>query len=149
MRSTVDFLDAVKSRHSLPSDYALAPFLGITKQEVSKLRNGKVYLGDSTALQVAKLLEIDPAEVIASAYFERAKRPEEKAVWQSIMKRLGGAAACVVLGLSLVTPPPAQASESPALKIMLNLRRRRRKTPYCFPDRLFARFLGFTPPKYI
>lgn len=122
MNTTLEFLDAVKARHSLPSDYALAPILGITKQEVSKLRNQKAYLGNQTAIQVAKLLELDPAEVLASAHAERAKCPEEKAAWQSIMERLGGAAACALLGVALVSPSPSEAApvapEQPALKIM-------------------------------
>lgn len=114
MRTTVDFLDAVKARHSLPSDYALAPYLGITRAQVSRLRNQKDYLGDSTALTVAKLLELDPAEVVAAAHAERAKTPDKKAMWESIMERLGRAAACALLGLALAAPAPsAQASESP------------------------------------
>lgn len=126
MNTTLHFLDAVKARHAIASDYKLARYLGITQQEVSKLRNQKAFLGDSTALQVAKLLEMDPAEVIAAAHAERAKNPEEKAVWRSIMERLGGAAACALLGVALVSPSPSQAAqtapEKPALKIMLNAR---------------------------
>lgn len=124
MRTTVDFLDAVKARHALPSDYSLAPVLGITRAEVSRLRNRKSALGDSTALQVAKLLDIDPAQVIASAHAERAKHPEEKAVWQSITERLAGLAVCVLIGVALFSTAPSEASfltlENTALMIMSN-----------------------------
>ena len=116
MRTTLDFLDAVKARHSLPSDYSLAPLLGITKQEVSKLRNRKAFLGDQTALRVAELLEIDPAEVLSAVHAERAKNPKEKAAWASMFERLTSAAACAVLGLALAAPAPtAQAAERAAL----------------------------------
>lgn len=61
MHTTTDFLDEVKDRLNLPSDYALAGALGVTRAAVSKLRNGKDSLGDTTALKVAELLDVDPA----------------------------------------------------------------------------------------
>jgi hypothetical protein len=111
MQTTLTFLDAVKARHSVPSHYALAKKLGCTHQTVSKYRLRKDFLGDSTAIKVAELLEIDPAIVIASAHAERAKKDDERAAWESIVRRLGGAAALVVVGLfALLAPPPANAS---------------------------------------
>lgn len=35
---TADFLDALRSRYAIPSDYALAPMLGVTRQQVSRYR---------------------------------------------------------------------------------------------------------------
>lgn len=114
MNTTCGFLDAIKTRHSLPSDYALAKALGITHQMVSGYRAGKVFLGDSTAIQVGKLLEIDPAIVTAAAHLERAKKDDEKAVWNSILEKLGGLAALVLIGIGgLTAAPPAQASAGP------------------------------------
>lgn len=89
MTSTVEFLDAVKARRGGISDYALAPILGITRAQVSKMRVGKDFLSDRTALKVAELLEMEPAAVVASAHAERAKTPEEKTFWASIYQRFG------------------------------------------------------------
>lgn len=112
MNGTCEFLDALKARYCLPSDYALAKKLGLTHQTVSKYRLGKDFLGDSTALRVAELLEIDPAIVIASVHAERSKIAAEKAVWESIIERLGGAAAAVLLGIGLAgSPGPAAAAD--------------------------------------
>lgn len=88
MRTTTEFLDAVKCLKELNSDYSLAPVLGITRSQVSRFRNGKDFLGDSTAIKIAELLEIDPAFVIACAHAERAKESTEKAVWQGLAARL-------------------------------------------------------------
>lgn len=111
MKTTCDFLDAIKARHGLQSDYALAAKLGMTLAAISKYRNRKDPMGDSTAIKVAELLEIDPAIVTAAAHLERAKKDDEKAVWNSILEKLGGLAALVLLGIGgLTAAPPAQAS---------------------------------------
>jgi hypothetical protein len=126
MTRTVEFLDAVKSRHHVGSDYALRTLLQVSKQTISRYRNGEDYLGDIPAARVAELLEIDPGYVVACAHAERAKKPEEKAIWQHIMQKLGGAAALVLIGLGgLSAPSPAQASPASAsepISIMSNRR---------------------------
>lgn len=131
MTTTCDFLDAIKARHGLPSDYALAAKIGITRSSVSRLRNHKDTLGDSTAIKVAELLEIDAGYVAACAHAERAKRADEKALWQSIMQKLGSAAALVLIGIGgLSAPSPAQADEhqrNDGIGIMSNRRRNRRQ----------------------
>lgn len=84
MKTTVEFLDAVKACSNVPSDYALASVLGITRSQVSKLRLGKDFLGDSTAMRVANVLKIDPRYVVACAHAERAKQADERALWLDI-----------------------------------------------------------------
>lgn len=127
MKTTVEFLDAIKARYNLPSDYALAPYLGVTRSSVSRLRNKQDFLGDSTALRVAELLDLDPGVVAAAAHAERARQPAEKAMWEDVWKKLGGLAATVAIGVGLVgAPSPTQASESsevsanPLICIMLH-----------------------------
>lgn len=112
MQTTIEFLDALKAKHGGISDYAIAPMLGITRGAVSKYRVGKDYLGDSTAIRVAELLEIDPAIVIASVHAERSKSEKEKAVWREILEKLGGVAASVVIGIASYTLPVHQAEAS-------------------------------------
>ncbi len=128
MHTTCEFLDAVKARHALQSDYALAKTLGVTHQMTSGYRAGKVFLGDSTAIKVANLLEIDPAIVIAAVHGERAKRPDEKAVWHAMLERLSGVAATVLIGVTALLPaPPAEAATGqnnpPEIGIMSTRRR--------------------------
>lgn len=125
MSTTCAFLDAVKVRKALPSDYALAAELGITRSAVSRLRNRKDFFGDSTAIRVAELLEIDPAIVVAAAHAERAKKPEERAVWESMIQKLGGVAASVLIGIGAMSAPSptdaASTSQSEPMRIMLNV----------------------------
>jgi hypothetical protein len=123
MNTTCDFLDAIKARHGVPSDYALAKTLGVTQQMISRYRTGRDFLSDSVAIQVAKLLELEPAVIIAAVHCERAKKPDEKAVWNTIFEKLGGIAAALFIGIGgMSAPSPAQASPTvqhgPAIGIM-------------------------------
>lgn len=128
MTTTIAFLDAVKARLNMPSDYALAKKLGCTHQTVSKYRVGKDFLGDTTAIRVAELLEMDPGIVIAAAHAERAKKPEERRVWEAIIQKLGGAAALVLIGIGAISAPaPAQASEAAQCVLCKTGRRASRK----------------------
>lgn len=110
MKTTIDFLAAVKARHSITSDYSLAPLLGISRQAVSLLQNGKDFMGETTAIRVAELLEIDAGYVMACAAAERSKNASARAAWETIIARLGGAAASILVGLALgAAPSPAPA----------------------------------------
>lgn len=86
--TTVDYLDRVKARHGLTSDYALAKLLGLTRASVSLLRSGRNRPDDSTAIKIAHLLGVDPGLVVAQAHADRAKTPEERAVWESIISMM-------------------------------------------------------------
>lgn len=130
MTTTVEFLDAIKARHGLPSDYALAAKLGTTRSCISNYRSRRSHLDDSTAIHVANLLEMEAGYVMACAHAERAKSDAERTAWKSIMQKLGGAAALVLIGLGgLSAPSPAHAAPVQAtdgLCIMSNRRKGRR-----------------------
>lgn len=134
MKTTIEFLDALKSRNGGASDYAIAKILGLTRGGVSSYRTGRSFFDDSTAIKVAKLLEISPAFVIAAVHSERAKSEEEKTVWRDIFEKFGGIAASVVIGVSAYTLPApsayAASIESPTLYIMLNRFRRYKKSAF-------------------
>ncbi|MBZ0105543.1 MAG: hypothetical protein K8H84_07910 [Sulfuricella denitrificans] len=109
MNTTIDFLDAVKAKHGLVSDYALAKELGVRQSCIGNYRAKRSYLDDLMAVKVAEALEIDPMYVIASANAERSKKAEEKKVWTDILEKLGGLAASVVIGLALTALPSPSA----------------------------------------
>ena len=110
MRTTIEFLDALKAKTGAASDYALAPKLGCTRAAISNYRNGRSYFDDETCLRAASILEIEPFIVLAAVHAERAKTEPEKAAWKSMFERLGGMAAAVVLGISMQSPTPSQAA---------------------------------------
>lgn len=112
MKTTPEFLDAIKACKGVDSDYAISKLLGCTRSAVSKYRLGRAHFDDPTAMKVADLLGIDPGYVIACAHGERAKTAEEKAVWTSMMEKLGGLAAMLLLAPALLMSPEAKASVS-------------------------------------
>jgi transcriptional regulator with XRE-family HTH domain len=87
--TSLEYLDAVKTRLGIVSDYALAARLGVTRSAVSKFQKGAVF-GDDVALTVAEILQINPLTVIAAANAERAKTPEQKARWEGYMEKFSG-----------------------------------------------------------
>jgi hypothetical protein len=87
MKTTIEFLDAVKEKLGLSSDYALAKRLGFSLSSVSSYRTGRRVLDDDAALTVALALETHPFNVIAAVNAERAKTPEQRARWSGVMEK--------------------------------------------------------------
>ena len=87
MKTTIEFLDAVKAKLGIESDYALAKRLGFPLSTVSNYRTGRRVLDDDAALSVANVLDVHPFVVIASANAERAKTPEQRERWSSVMEK--------------------------------------------------------------
>lgn len=88
MKTTAQYLDAVKERLHLPSDYALAKYWHVSKQDISEYRSGKRTLGEDRAIAVAHILGINPAEPLISSHAERAKSEEAKKVWIDLMDKI-------------------------------------------------------------
>ena len=127
---TVEYLDELKRRYGISSDYKLAKLIGITYQAVSQYRNKGTTLRDDVALKVAELLELPPGKVLADMQAERAKDARVRDAWRQIAARMADAAAWagvvilagvfgVVFGLlpskaeagQSVAPSPAPAAE--------------------------------------
>ena len=108
-KTTVEFLDAISAQEGDCSDYRLAKLLGLKQQQVSNYRNKGGTFSDGTAIRAAELLKIDPAYILLCMHQERAKEPEEKAVWASMLERLGGLAASFALVFFCATPTPSHA----------------------------------------
>lgn len=87
MKTTIEWLDAVKARLDLPSDYAAAKVLGVTRQSASGWLNGRQTFDDEVCLRVAEILEVDPFEVLANIKIERIKDEERRAVWTRALEK--------------------------------------------------------------
>lgn len=85
---TTEYLDAIKARHGLPSDYALAKLMNCSRSGISGYRSGRTTFDDATARRVADLLDLDAVEVVIAAHAERAKAPEDRALWERALSRL-------------------------------------------------------------
>ncbi|KFX61032.1 helix-turn-helix domain-containing protein [Paraburkholderia fungorum] len=81
MKTTVEYLDALREKLHLPSDYAAAKVLGVTPSTVSKYRLGRSVFDEKVAIQAAELIGIDPLEVISACKAESASDDHIRAVW--------------------------------------------------------------------
>lgn len=113
---TPELLDAARARARIPSDYALAARLGVTRATVSGWRNCRGVPDATHAATLADLAELDWPAVFASLELQRAELAHldaQVSAWRSILQRIGGAAAAVVMvaGLGAV-PSPSQAAQA-------------------------------------
>ena len=81
---TIEYMAAVKKHLHIDSDYALAKALAVTKQTVSRYAQGKGYFDDEIAARVATILGINPGIVVLDIHRERAKTPQDVALWNDI-----------------------------------------------------------------
>jgi transcriptional regulator with XRE-family HTH domain len=93
MKTTRDYLDAIKVKLDIPSDYATAKALGVTRAAVSRWRLCKATPDDLTCAKIAEILGIEPIEVIAAINFERSTDEHARAVWESIWGKAAAATA--------------------------------------------------------
>lgn len=129
MKTTAQFLDLLRLKLDLPSDGQLADHLGMHRQHVSRYRTLNGTFDDAMAMRIADILGTDPAFVVACMHAQRAKRTEEKKLWERIADSMAAIAAVLVLTVTLYpTASPTSpenglllASSSPALYIMSNL----------------------------
>ncbi len=89
MKAIKRYLDLAIARHALRSDYGLAKKLGVRPSHISNYRNGRSCPDDKMAARLAKLLEIDPLEIVAVANYDRAVRTENlvsRRLWHRLYK---------------------------------------------------------------
>lgn len=87
MKTTADFLDALRVKLEVPSDYALGTKMQMHRQQMSRYRTLNSTFDDAMSLRVAEILELEPAFVVACMHHQRAKEPAEKTLWQNIAER--------------------------------------------------------------
>lgn len=121
MRTTVEYLDALKRRYGIVSDYGLAKLIGCVRQSISNYRAKRSTLDPLTAARVAKLLDAPVLQVIAHCEAERARSPAALALWQKVAAEAGAAA-------PRPAPPPLELTAPPS-RTTPRRRRRRRKSP--------------------
>lgn len=99
MKTAAEYLDAIKESKGIASDYQLAKMLGWSRPRISHYRSGIHHFDEAGALQVAELLDLDPAAVLLDSLYSRAHSPAARAAFGSIRERItapGGSALCEV-----------------------------------------------------
>ena len=112
--SIPQLLDMAKEKHGLRSDRQLAIRLGLSFTAVTPYRTKGVIPDDLTALRLAKLCGLEPAEVLLTCHLLRAKqvaegKPVEK-VYADLLAMIRKSAAAALLALSLMGSAPSPAS---------------------------------------
>lgn len=95
-----EYLDAVKARLSVTSDYELAKRLGVGNGRIVQMRTGDRPIPVDIAFKIAITLEIDPATVVADLESQREKNPQRREFWAGFISRARLAA--VLLACTLV-----------------------------------------------
>ncbi|MFM0206931.1 DUF3693 domain-containing protein [Paraburkholderia sediminicola] len=128
MKTTIQYLDAVKKKLDLPSDYAAAKALGVTRAAVSRYRNSLGTFDEAVAMRAAEILNVDPLEVISACKAESAHDERIRKVWVNIWGKATGAATTVAVTVFIAglaaAPSPARSApvsaESATLYLMSN-----------------------------
>jgi transcriptional regulator with XRE-family HTH domain len=139
--SPEDFLNALRERLELRSDYQVAIRLGVSHQAVTRYRKGDTGFDETIAGRVADLLDVTHAYVMAKMEEHRARTEAARGAWAEAAEqlRLAGikakktgfrvlAAFAIGAGASSA-PPPASAAPSSAQGVqsvcIMSTRRRR------------------------
>lgn len=105
-----EWIDRVKAAKGWESDYRVAKELSLSRQTVSGYRGKIPTMDEETSMKVAHVLELNPAVILADQAMERARNDEARQAWQTILERLGGLAAGVLIVVGLTLPPPSAAA---------------------------------------
>ncbi len=99
MFSIAEFLDSVKARASIDSDYRLAKVIGKSHQVISNYRKGKSLPNESVIEQLCALSGDDPDFVAAQIQAARSPDGPARMMWSRIAARLSGAATTAILSV--------------------------------------------------
>lgn len=127
---TVEFLDAVKARHKLATDYKLAKFLGWNPARIAQYRISPRELDDEGCVQIATALGLPPPYVMACVAAARAKDAAIKKHWLAAARLLKTGTAAVILvtaGMLAQNAPSASAGFGGGQFDDLYIMRRRRR----------------------
>jgi len=86
--NTPEYLDLLRKKLGLPSDYALQKPLAVSKSQLSSYRTGKDSLSDAMCVRVAELCNLPIGQVLLDAHIERSKTPEVKAAWRAMAEKI-------------------------------------------------------------
>ena len=112
MKTAAQYLDDIRIKHGLTSDYQIKKMTGWSSARLSIWRNGRSHFDDEAAMIVAGLLEIDPSEVLINAHMSRSV-PQALPIWQGMIDRLCTVAGTLVIATGMAAAPaPAEAAST-------------------------------------
>lgn len=106
-----DYLDAVRVRQALQSDYELAQHLRVTKQHISAMRRSIVLPSDELMVKIAEDGGKDPLLALLCLDYWKTRWGKAKAVRKTLIERFGGTAVALAIGFTaLGAPSPTRAA---------------------------------------
>lgn len=91
--NTLEYLDAVKAKTGLTTDYQLAKLLELEPSNITMYRKGRRVMDPYIATRVAEILEVPPMLVIAQSQLEREKDETKRAYWRKFAAAVTAAVA--------------------------------------------------------
>lgn len=89
MHSLSQYLDRIKSLKKLDKDSDLARFLKVSRAHISQLRSG-AYMGELKCFELAKILNIEPLEVLSLNRAIRNTNMELSNYWLGVHLKVKG-----------------------------------------------------------
>lgn len=122
--NTVDYLEEVKKKHNIESDYKLAQHLKITRAAISRYRNYDAHMDNFACYKIAESLEINPHKVLIDIALEKERKEEKREFWKQKLKDLKIVPSIFLVSIitfSAATPIPAEAQykKSDSVKIYI------------------------------
>lgn len=99
MFSIANFLDHVKARASIDSDYRLSKVIGKSHGAITNYRTGRTLPNEEVIEQLCALSGDDPDLIAAQVQAARAKDAPAKVMWSRIAARLAGGASTAILSV--------------------------------------------------
>ncbi len=88
MKWFADYVNELKEKLEITSDYGMAQHLGIARQSMTKIKNGDV-LNSEMCFRIANELKRHPMEIIATARAQKERNAEFRAFWIKMAKEYG------------------------------------------------------------
>ena len=104
-----------KVKTGLKSDYALAGHLGIPRQAINELMQGKRHPDAFIAVKIADVLGIHPMLLLAEFEADKAKTTDQRGFWINFKRRIKTGAAVMLVLISTAFWLPERKSGSHAL----------------------------------
>jgi hypothetical protein len=98
MSAVEKLLDKAKDSCSPPNYSALAARMGVSRQALSRWKNGTEPMPDERIAQAATMAKADSGQWLLTIHAERAEGAAAKG-WESLLRRFGAAAAVAVVAL--------------------------------------------------
>ncbi|MGK6640584.1 hypothetical protein ACKVB0_026820 [Klebsiella pneumoniae] len=87
MNKLYDYIEALKRHTNLNTNAKIADYLDVSRQYITTLKYGKVFLSREKCLVIAKALGIDATEIVMTINAEKSQSLDEKEHWLSLAEK--------------------------------------------------------------